>query len=72
MSKVSPPADLISLPTGMVHARMDTGVSSLILAPVSSRRSEGEAKQHAHARPHSARHASVHVDYHRDATRSSF
>eukprot|EP00965_Chrysotila_dentata_P128009 4232938-Pleurochrysis_carterae.AAC.1 len=68
MSKVSPPADLISLPTGTAHACMDIGVSSLMLATVSPRRSEGEAKQHAHARPHSAPHASVHVDYHRDAT----
>eukprot|EP00965_Chrysotila_dentata_P046733 1551894-Pleurochrysis_carterae.AAC.1 len=30
---------------------MDIGVSSLVLAPASPRRSEGEAKQHAHARP---------------------
>eukprot|EP00965_Chrysotila_dentata_P129375 4276414-Pleurochrysis_carterae.AAC.1 len=68
MSKVSPPADLISLLTGTVHACMDIGVSSLMLAPVSSRRGEGEAKQHAHARPHSPPNASVHVDYDRDAT----
>eukprot|EP00965_Chrysotila_dentata_P027473 912183-Pleurochrysis_carterae.AAC.1 len=73
MSKVSPPADHISLPTGTVHACMDMAVSSLMLALVSARRSEGEAKQHAHARTHSTPHASVHVDYDRDAsTRSSF
>eukprot|EP00965_Chrysotila_dentata_P041381 1372664-Pleurochrysis_carterae.AAC.1 len=55
-----------------MHARMDTGVSSLMLAPVLSRRSEGEAKPHAHARPHFTPHASVHVDYDWDATDSSF
>eukprot|EP00965_Chrysotila_dentata_P019494 648056-Pleurochrysis_carterae.AAC.1 len=33
MSKFSPPADYISLPTGTMHACMDIGVSSLMLAP---------------------------------------
>eukprot|EP00965_Chrysotila_dentata_P043997 1462378-Pleurochrysis_carterae.AAC.1 len=51
---------------------MDIGVSSLMLPPALLRRSEEEAKQHAHARPHFTPHANVHVDYDRDATDSSF
>eukprot|EP00965_Chrysotila_dentata_P066291 2194402-Pleurochrysis_carterae.AAC.1 len=51
---------------------MDIGVSSLILATASPRRSEGEARQHAHTRPHFTPHASVYVEYDRDATHSSF
>eukprot|EP00965_Chrysotila_dentata_P054730 1817301-Pleurochrysis_carterae.AAC.1 len=43
-----------------------------MLAPASPRRSEGEARQHAHARPHLTPQASVYVDYGRDATHSSF
>eukprot|EP00965_Chrysotila_dentata_P162245 5357856-Pleurochrysis_carterae.AAC.1 len=72
MSKVSPPADLISLPMETVRACMDMRVSSLMLAPALPRRSEGEARQDVHARSRLTPQASVHVDYDRDATRSSF
>eukprot|EP00965_Chrysotila_dentata_P056607 1878102-Pleurochrysis_carterae.AAC.1 len=72
MPKVSPPADLIPLPMETVHVCMNIGVNSLMLPPALSRRSEGEARQHAHARSHSVPHASVHVECNRDATRSSF
>eukprot|EP00965_Chrysotila_dentata_P146022 4823809-Pleurochrysis_carterae.AAC.1 len=68
MSKVSSPADLIPLPMEVVHARMDLRVSSLMPAPALPRRSEGEARQRAHARPHLTLQAGVHVKYDRDAT----
>eukprot|EP00965_Chrysotila_dentata_P175485 5792658-Pleurochrysis_carterae.AAC.1 len=72
MSKVSPPADLISLSLETVHVCMELRVNSLMIAPAIPCRSEGKARQHVHARPHPTVQASVHVDYDRDAMRSSF
>eukprot|EP00965_Chrysotila_dentata_P002400 78024-Pleurochrysis_carterae.AAC.1 len=72
MSKVSPPADPISTSTETVHTCMDLRVSSLMLAPALPCRSEGEARQHVHARPRLTPQTSVNVEYDRDVTRSSF